>query len=312
MWLPFRKLTGFCRQLKDMISIFIGSLEIKKTSFLFFFMIAFTAFSKNDTTAYNPFFRDSILKNKIDTVRWHQLQNIVDIHKPAGKIISLQQQKTPDKSIVFLIIAGVVILFILVLRVIFDDFAASLLEGILSMKKFYIFYKSKKYDSLFAVLSVYILKVVILSYILYIGILFLGKDKFLVFSYDGFFRILALLTLFFTLKNITEFIFNSVIGTIDMFKAFFLQNLFAEFMLTIILLIVFMIYIYSSHFSPGIMLALMIACLSGYTVFNIVRSYQLMSNIRIPHKLHFFLYICAFKIIPLLLLTKYILNNNID
>jgi hypothetical protein len=295
-----------------MIFTFTDSVKPKKNGFFLVFMIAFASFSKNDTTAYNPFFRDSILKNKIDTVRWHHLQNVLDIHKPASKIIALQQPKTAHKSIVFLMIAGVIILFILLLRLIFDDFAASLLEGILSMKKYYIFYKSKKYDSLFAVLSVYILKIAIFSYILYIGILFFGKDKFLVFSYDGFFRILALLTLFFTLKNITEFIFNSVIGTNDMFKAFFLQNLFAEFLLTIILLVVFMIYIYSSHVSSGFMLGFMIACLAGYAVFNIVRSYQLMSNIRIPHKLHFFLYICAFKIIPLLLLTKYILNNNID
>lgn len=295
-----------------MIFTFTDSVKPKKIGFFLVFMIAFASFSKNDTTAYNPFFRDSILKNKIDTVRWHHLQNVLDIHKPASKIIALQQPKTAHKSIVFLMNAGVIILFILLLRLIFDDFAASLLEGILSMKKYYIFYKSKKYDSLFAVLSVYILKIAIFSYILYIGILFFGKDKFLVFSYDGFFRILALLTLFFTLKNITEFIFNSVIGTNDMFKAFFLQNLFAEFLLTIILLVVFMIYIYSSHVSSGFMLGFMIACLAGYAVFNIVRSYQLMSNIRIPHKLHFFLYICAFKIIPLLLLTKYILNNNID
>jgi hypothetical protein len=312
MWLLFRKLTFFCQQLIDMIFTFTDSVKPKKNGFFLVFMIAFASFSKNDTTAYNPFFRDSILKNKIDTVRWHHLQNVLDIHKPASKIIALQQPKTAHKSIVFLMIAGVIILFILLLRLIFDDFAASLLEGILSMKKYYIFYKSKKYDSLFAVLSVYILKIAIFSYILYIGILFFGKDKFLVFSYDGFFRILALLTLFFTLKNITEFIFNSVIGTNDMFKAFFLQNLFAEFLLTIILLVVFMIYIYSSHVSSGFMLGFMIACLAGYAVFNIVRSYQLMSNIRIPHKLHFFLYICAFKIIPLLLLTKYILNNNID
>jgi hypothetical protein len=295
-----------------MIFTFTDSVKPKKIGFFLVFMIAFASFSKNDTTAYNPFFRDSILKNKIDTVRWHHLQNVLDIHKSASKIIALQQPKTAHKSIVFLMNAGVIILFILLLRLIFDDFAASLLEGILSMKKYYIFYKSKKYDSLFAVLSVYILKIAIFSYILYIGILFFGKDKFLVFSYDGFFRILALLTLFFTLKNITEFIFNSVIGTNDMFKAFFLQNLFAEFLLTIILLVVFMIYIYSSHVSSGFMLGFMIACLAGYAVFNIVRSYQLMSNIRIPHKLHFFLYICAFKIIPLLLLTKYILNNNID
>ena len=116
----------------------------------------------------------------------------------------------------------------------------------------------------------------------------------------------------FTIKNIIEFIFNSVINTQETFKAFFLQNLFAEFLWSIILLFLFLICIYNNSISPKLLLFLILFSFSAYTVFNIIRSYQLMSNIRIPYKLHFFLYICAFKIIPLFLLAKYILNNVVD
>ena len=135
------------------------------------------------------------------------------------------------------------------------------------------------------------------------------KTDFTHFSHIDFLDICVLLGLFFTVKNIVEFIFNWIIDTQETFKAFFLQNLFAELLLSIILLVFLLIYIYNNHISRDFMLFLILFSFGGYAFFNIVRSYQLMGNIRIPYKLHFFLYICAFKIIPMLLLARYILNN---
>ena len=93
------------------------------------------------------------------------------------------------------------------------------------------------------------------------------------------------------------------VGGVDGFK------LFAELVVSVFLLVLFLIYIYNTHISYDFMLGLLLSGLGVYVVFNIVRSYQLMGNVRIPYKLHFFLYICAFKILPVLLLVKYILNN---
>lgn len=276
---------------------------------LMFLFVSFYSFSKNDTTAYNPFFRDSVLKNKIDSGRWNKLASVTDIHKPSGKTVFVQKQKQVQKSTVLLYISLVIALLLVVLRLIFDDFSFSLLEGMLSVKKFYIFYKSKKYDSLFAILSVYIFKISILSLVVYIGLRYIQQDDFTSFSFYYFFDIWVLLGLFFTVKNVIEFIFNWVIDTQETFKAFFLQNLFAEFIVSVFLLVLFLIYIYNNHISYNFMLGLFFTGLGVYVVFNIVRSYQLMDNVRIPYKLHFFLYICAFKILPVLLLAKYILNN---
>ncbi len=282
----------------------------KRYSFLFILLFAsLISFSKNDTTSFNPLFRDSVLKNKVDSVKWNKLVSAIDIHKTSGGNILIQKQKHPVKSPSFLYITIGIFLILLILRLIFDDFSFSLLEGIASVKKFLIFYKSKKYDSLLAILSIYILKISILSLVVYIGLHFFKKDEFTSFQYLYFFNIWILLGLFFTIKNVIEFVFNFVIQTQETFKAFFLQNLFAEFLLSIVLLVLMLIYIYNGNVSYNFMTILMSICFTGYAVFNIVRSYQLMSNIRIPYKLHFFLYICAFKIIPMLLLAKYILNN---
>ena len=160
-----------------------------------------------------------------------------------------------------------------------------------------------------AVFLIYLFKITILALVVYIGINYFQKDDFTTFHLKIFFNIWALLSIFFIAKNSIEYIFNWVIGTLDAFNASFLSSLFAEFILAVLLLIVFMLYIYNTQISYSFMLTILMLSVSVYVVFNIIRSYQLISNMRINYNLHFFLYICAFKIIPFLILTKYILNN---
>ncbi len=304
MWQPSKGLTAVAR-----FSAVSTGATYGKLLFCVLCMVVFAGFSANDTTSYNPAFRDSVLKNKVDSTRWNHLRSTLDIHKAGGRTIVIQKQKPATQSTAFLYLSLGIALPLLVLRLIFDDFSASLIEGMLSIKKFFIFYKSKKFDSLLAILSVYVFKITILSLVMYIGLRYFQKDTFIAFDAYYFLDLWLLLGLFFTVKNVTEFIFNWVIDTQDSFRAFFLQNLFAEFLLSIVLLVLFLIYIYNGHVSYNFMLSMLLLCLVVYVVFNIIRSYQLMSNTRIPYKLHFFLYICAFKIVPLLVLVKYILNN---
>lgn len=271
-------------------------------------LFSLISFSNPDTSRFNPFFRDSILTHHIDSAKWNAVLQSVDIHKP-GKGSMIQHQKSPAKSKAFLYIFTGLLLILLILRLIFDDFSFSLLEGMFSIKKFFIYYKSKKYDSFLAVLSIYLLKNIILSMITYIGLQHLLKNDFTSFQYAYLLDIIMLLGIFFTAKNVLEFLFNTVIDTQATFKAFFLQNLFTEFVLSVILLVILLIYVYNDHLPYGLIAALIAFSFFAYIVFNIIRSYQLMGNVHIPYKLHFFLYICAFKILPLLLLAKYILSN---
>ena len=281
----------------------------KHIFFLLFLANSLTAVSNDEVGAINPIFRDSVLKNKIDSARWNNMLTHLDINNESTRQMLIQKQKHPAKSNVFLFISLTILLFLLILRLVFEDLFYSILEGMLSIKKFFIFFKTKKYDSLFAILFVYTIKIIILSLMLYCGVIIFRNDDFTSFSFARFLDICLLLGLFFTLKNMVEFIFNWIIDTQETFKAVFLQNLFAELLLCVILLLFLLIYIYNGHISPDFMILLMLFIFGGYTVFNIVRSYQLMGNIRIPYKLHFFLYICAFKIIPVLLLARYVLNN---
>jgi hypothetical protein len=280
----------------------------KSIGFVFVMIFSFSSFAKEDTSSVNPIFRDSVLKNKVDSAKWSAILNKVDIHKKTNHYI-IQKQKHTSRSLVFLYISTAIFLLLLIMRLLFDDFSFSMLEGIVSFKKFLIFYQSKKYDSLIAIIFVYLLSLVILSLVTYIGIQQFSNDDFTTFNATFFIQILTSLSIFFTLKNIIEYVFNSVVSTQKAFSAFFLQNLFSELILSVVLVFLLIIYIYNTNLSPNFAVVLLVCSIALYLVFNTIRSYQLMRNIQISYKQYFFLYICAFKIIPMLLLVKYILNN---
>ncbi|MFN8237366.1 MAG: DUF4271 domain-containing protein [Chitinophagales bacterium] len=263
----------------------------------------------NDTSSVNPFYRDSILKNKMDSARWKMILSGQDIYRNPAKNLLIQHPKETAESTVFLYISLIIGLLILLLRLLFSDFMVSLFEGILSVKKFYIHIKSNKYDTILAVLWIYIVKLLLLSLILYIALAHSTGRRFHAFDTYFYIRILSSLSLFFVFKNMLEYIFNRVIQMQDSYKAFFLQNLFSELLIAAVLLLFLLIYIYNDFISLQALLGSIIFSAAVYVFFNTIRSYQLMGNVSIVHKLHFFLYICAFKILPVLVLVKYILNN---
>lgn len=282
----------------------------KKLILLFLsLIITFSIFSKENTSCINPIFRDSLLKNKLDTTKWNIVKSNIDINKSTHKNVVIQKQKRAQNNLDFLYISSIVLLFLLIMRLMFDDFSFSLLEGIWSFKKYLLYYQSKKYDSLIAIIFVYLISTIVLSLITYIGLVHFVNDNFITFNYVLFIEILVAILLFFSIKNLIEFIFNWVIDTQHIFRAFFLQNLFSELLLSIVVLFLLLIYIYNDGISYNFTLIIMSIIMVLYLVFNTFRSYQLMDNVRIPYKLHFFMYICTFKIIPLLLIAKYILNN---
>lgn len=276
---------------------------------LFFLFTTSVVFSNPETSAINPVFRDSVLNNKLDTAKWNSVVTRLDRFKQATEKHRIQELRPQTVSLIFLYVATFIVICLISLRVIFDDFSNALLEGLMSRKQFFVFYKSKKYDSLLAVLFVYIFNLILLSFIVFLVWTVFNEKSFVKFNYTVFFNICMLLIVFFTVKYIIEYIFNFITDTLDTFKAFLLQSFFTEFMLSITLLVLSLIFIYNQHFGFKTAAGFVTAIVALYLVFNIVRSYQLTSVFRLPYKFHFFLYICAFKLIPILLLVKFFFNN---
>lgn len=300
---------GVIRTQPTVLPDILSALFLKCMIGVFLLLAGFHSFSMSDTASVNPAYRDSILRNMQDSAQWKAITSQQDIYRNSAKNLMIQHPKARVESSVFLFIGFAILLLILLLRLLFADFMTSLFEGIVSVKKFYIHFKSNKYDTILAVIWIYVIKLLLLSLILYIVLVHFTHRRFNAFDVYFFLKIFSLLSLFFIIKNLLEYIFNAVIQMQDTYKAFFLQNLFSELLISVLLLLFLLIYIYNDFISGELLLVSISFSAALYTFFNTIRSYQLMGNVRIVHKLHFFLYICAFKILPVLVLVKYILNN---
>jgi len=211
--------------------------------------------------------------------------------------------------VAYISILFVLLLFITFVRLIFEDFFYAIVEGFRNVKKFYVFYKTKKFDSFLAVLVVYLLNLIMISASLHVLVGFVNNDPPIDFHLKSFLNICLLLGVFFTLKNLLEFLFNFITGYQDTFRLFFLQSLFTQLLAAFLLLCVLVVCVYNGFYFNRYIASFLVVFALMYMVFNTIRSYQLITNVRINYKLHFFMYICAFRVLPLLILIKYILNN---
>ncbi|MCB0508224.1 MAG: DUF4271 domain-containing protein [Bacteroidetes bacterium] len=267
-----------------------------------------TSYSKTETYSVNPIFRDSILRTQIDTARWHAvLQNVGIFNK--SSLVFVQQQKANTSSKVYVIFVFVCLILILLTRFIFDNFSYSFLEGLKSAKVFKEHLRSRKYTSLLAILFVYLMNILLFTFLIFIVALYYTKRNFEVFNAEHFLFLLLIFCLFYVIRDAIEFIFNNISNSVNNYKAFFLHNQFTDFLFLICMSIVALVFVYHSTTSFFYMNLFLGIFLSIYIVFNSIKSYQLFEEIHIDYKLHFFLYICAFKILPLLILTRFVWSN---
>lgn len=276
---------------------------------LFFLSVSFQSAIAADTTNSNPFFIDSVLKNNLDTAKFSKIENDLLIKKPAASQAIIQQQKQNEQSDWYIIATAILVFLMLFMRLLFDDFTFSMFEGVVSFKKFMVFYQSKKYDSFLAVLILFVLNIAMLSLVVHIFIQIILNDNFTQFYLNRYIQINVILLVYFFAISTVEYFFNGFTNTISLFVAHFLWYLFSSFFTIIISLLILLTHVYNASVSIGLLSVVGWIFFVIFFVFNIVRSYQLLRTIGIPYKLHFFMYICAFKLLPLLILSKYIFEN---
>lgn len=278
--------------------------------FLFFLLlISNSIFAKKATyTAENPKYLDSILRTQVDTAKWMVLQQNINIHK-TGATTLIQSIRKNQNNTNYILFGCFFLLLLLIIRLIFEDFMYAIVDGLYSVKKFYTYYKTKKYDSLMAILLIMVLKVLNISFIIYTIVQYIETGGFLDFNIYLLLKILLIIALFYAIKSIIELVFNEAIGMRESYNAFYLFTFFTEFITSILFLLLLIVFIYNNSINIQNVYLVLLCGTIIYVVFNIIRSYQLMDNFRIASKLQFFMYICTFKILPFLILVRYIFNN---
>ncbi len=306
MWQRFKK--SIANSQKSLVTKQL-TLNYQLLTFFILLLFSFHGIANDAISNQNPYFIDSVLKNKLDTAKFHQIEANLLTKKPAATQTIIQQEKPNAQSNWYLTAALILILLTLLLRLLFDDFTDSMFEGVVSFKKFMIFYQSKKYDSLLAVLLLFVLNIAVLSLVIHIFIQVILNDHFSEFYLNRYIKITVAFLIYFFVINTIEYLFNGFTNTLSVFVAHFLWFLFSSFFGIIICLLILLIHIYNTNISLGFLEIVGWIIFVFFVFFNIIRSYQLFRTIRIPYKLHFFMYICAFKLLPLLILGKYIFQN---
>ena len=224
-------------------------------------------------------------------------------------VYSLQPLKYPTASVFYLLFIIGLLLVALLLRVLFDDFSESMLRGVFSSKDYYLLLRTNKYDSPVPLVYLFLAKNLVFAVLAYLAVEKIKPDGPAWFQPALLLKVMLLIVLFSFTRSLIELVFNWTIGTVTIFKAFMLQQLFVDFIWGLGLLCICLVGLYNPGFHMQQPLAWFAVILGIYLVFNTFRSYQLMSNIRINYRLHFFIYICSFKILPVLVLAKYLLSS---
>ncbi len=256
----------------------------------------------------NPVYRDSVLKHELDSAAYLKFKSKTNPFKLAAKTPVIQNIRIGGVSLYYFFALSFLLFLLLLIRLFFEDFFMSLAEGIISNKKFLIYLKSKKYDSFLAMLSVYALHLVCLAYLLFLISVVISAGNFKQFNLLILGKFTILLFLFFTLKFFIEFIFNAISDTADTFKTFFIQHIFIELAFYFLLILLFTFFIYYQYSNNQHLLIILTVISAGLLLFTAFRNFQLLLELKVVYKLHFFLYLCAFKVLPVLLLGKFILN----
>lgn len=261
---------------------------------------------------YNPAWADTVLLQERDSAAYSQLKQSILVPAYARVHASgymLQPLRHAAPPLFYLYFITAILGVALVLRLIYDDFSESLLRGVLSSKAYYVALRTNKYDSPVPLAYVFLAKHLVLGVIAYLALEQLFPSGPMGYDPGLLLRVAGLVMGFGILRSLGELLFNWVIGTGSVFKAFTLQQLFIDFIWGLLLLTACLVFIYHPGFQLRAPLGWFSLLLALYLVFNTFRSYQLMHQARVPFRLHFFIYICTFKILPVLLLAKYLVSN---
>jgi hypothetical protein len=263
----------------------------------------------DNNQVYNPAWADSVLVNRSDSAVIAGLKKQLRIGDDKTPAFSLQPLKQPAAPAFYAIFFGVILLLAMFLRLLFDDFSESMLNGVLSSKAYYFFLRTNKYDSPVPLAYIFVARSLVFSVLAFLALKKMDPSGIGGFKSDILMRVMITVMLFSIIRLFLELLINWVVGTSALYKAFTLQLLFIDFAWGLLLLAACLVCIYNPGFSMHAPLAWFMSIIGLHMVFNTFRSYQLMTNVRIKYRLHFFLYLCCLKILPVLILAKYLLSN---
>ncbi|MCB0512037.1 MAG: DUF4271 domain-containing protein [Bacteroidetes bacterium] len=261
-----------------------------------------------DKKDYNPIWVDSILKNKTDSAQMLQLKQsiFIDGQKATPTTVIIQPLRAQQKALDYMYAALLILLIIALLYVFFGDYFLAVRESLVSIKQYQVYLAANKFDNFFLIVALFLFKIILLAFVVNSFINIYVSIYYNIFNYKQFAYILSVIAIFFSLKMILEIIVLFVIGQIKTYRLFYFNKLFFDiaFACMVALIIVLMYYNTSTDIR-----AFLILFGAIYTLYIVYKGFKITQFAKISNKIYFILYLCTFKIMPLMLVVKYFWLN---
>lgn len=254
---------------------------------------------------YNPIWVDSILSHKKDSVQFAKLLSKVEITTEKTTINLPQPIRNSSVQYTYLAIVAVIFFLLGILFFFFDDFIQTIIQSLYNTKKYNIYYTAHRLDNIFLNLVFLIIKMSIIAYSTLMLLQHMQNHK-LEFSINNTIHIFALVFIFLSVKYLIENIIVWLAAQQKLYRFLNIYKLYYDLYLGLIFIFVSIVILYNR---ANILYTYFLIFSALYVIILLYKIIQLQQFVKIHHKIYFILYICTFKILPLLLLTKYLWYN---
>jgi hypothetical protein len=262
------------------------------------------------TFEYNPVLVDSLLvENVTDTIST-VIHSVSDVSKTGSAVTLDIQSLKPQPSTPSVYIVSTILLFIIiVLKFFFNNFFQSSLLSLPNDKVFMLHFRGNKFSDVIPLLLMYIIKLSVLSIFFQYSALFFLKDLELV-SMKYFLIIMVLLAVFYGMRYLIESVTHMMMGSSKLFKPYYVQHqIISTWLWLPSILLVIILFSNAENLSGKLFLTITLIPIAIATLFSLLRSLIIWSVVWRDFLLYFFVYFCTFKILPYLVVAKWVSDN---
>lgn len=216
----------------------------------------------------------------------------------------VQQLRTVPSMPSIILLLPIILLIIIALKFLFTGFFKSSFSGIVNLNVFQLHYRNKKFSEQLPVLLLFILRnVVIVLICQYLATLYYHQEFY--FNWKHFAIGFVVISFFYMLVYLMEYFVFNMIGIADMFRVYFTQYfIITTWVWTPLILLILLLHLNNIQLDMNIILLLIVLPVFLSSLIAIFRSILLWNGMWRDNLIYFFMYLCTFKIIPYLILTK--------
>lgn len=263
--------------------------------------IVLNGFSQTDTNAVS-----------IDTVEITEdtlsdIWTFNEFENQTGEISELKRNEPFVGGWFFLLNVFLLILFVIKF-VLFNEYSRKSWNAWVNNNLFFQFVREKSPINLITFIIESILKIYVVTALFFIGkYIIVGEWQ---FNWLDFRNLLFVITIFFALKYLLTFLLTFITNQLEEYKVLGLNNIvfisnFAWFIIPVVLIIVYIDF----NIRPYLIYTLFGILLFGWIAY-LYKCLTIALKMKIRLNVHFFIYLCAFEILPFLFLGKTLQNLN--